>query len=321
MQHFKDAKLSNDTKIGFIINKLWKVIVIARNATIVLICALIAYRTDLFSVNQNIPSGLPPFAFPSFKIEHNGVVKKTTEIFSDFFPGVIIVAMVGLVETVAVSKGFTANKKYDATQDMIALGLCNIAGSCCSAFPAVGSFSRSAVNHSSGVRTPLGGFLTSILVVVSLLTLGPCFESIPTTTLSSIIIAAVMPMIKFDDIPIIFKANLIDTFSYFITFITCLTFSLEYGICLGIIFSLSILLYQMARPRITIVSRITNHGDSFIYVKPDRSILFPSVEYVKVKISKAISANDRRSNVTSIVIDGEHMFRADSTFAMVSMCV
>ena len=63
---------------------------------------------------------------------------------------------------------------------------------------------------------------------------------------------------------------------------------------------------------------MTTTGDSFMYIKPDRSILFPSVEYVKVKITKALASSDPRSNVVAIVIDGEHMFRADSTFAMVS---
>ena len=318
LQHFKDFNLPNDTKTRIILNKIWKITVTSRNAIIVLTCSLIENKTHLFSVNQNIRFGLPPFALPPFETQFNGTVKKPTDILNDLIPGVFIITMVGLLETVAVSKVFMANKKYDATQDMIALGLCNIAGSFFFAFPAVGSFSRSAVNHNSGVCTLLGGILTGTLVILSLLILAPYLESIPITTLSSIIIAAVLPMIKFDDIQTIFKANLIDAFSYFITLSACLIISLEYGICFGIIFSLLILLYQIARPRITIVSRMTTTGDSFMYIKPDRSILFPSVEYVKVKITKALASSDPRSNVVAIVIDGEHMFRADSTFAMVS---
>lgn len=45
----------------------------------------------------------------------------------------------------------------DASQEMITLGLCNIFGSFVQAMPTCGAFTRSAVSHSSGVRTPLTG--------------------------------------------------------------------------------------------------------------------------------------------------------------------
>lgn len=43
---------------------------------------------------------------------------------------------------------------------MLTLGLCNVAGSFFHSMPVTGSFSRSAVNNASGVRTPLGGIYT-----------------------------------------------------------------------------------------------------------------------------------------------------------------
>jgi F0F1-type ATP synthase membrane subunit c/vacuolar-type H+-ATPase subunit K len=57
----------------------------------------------------------------------------------------------------------TANgKPVDATQELLAMGLCNIGNSLVQGFPGSGSLSRSAVNNSSGVRTPLGGFYTGM---------------------------------------------------------------------------------------------------------------------------------------------------------------
>lgn len=57
----------------------------------------------------------------------------------------------------------TANgKTVDATQELIAIGLCNIGNSMVQGFPGSGSLSRSAVNNSSGVRTPLGGLYTGL---------------------------------------------------------------------------------------------------------------------------------------------------------------
>jgi len=48
-------------------------------------------------------------------------------------------------------------KPVDATQELLAVGLCNIGNSFFHSFPGTGSFSRSAVNAASGVRTPMGG--------------------------------------------------------------------------------------------------------------------------------------------------------------------
>jgi Sulfate permease and related transporters (MFS superfamily) len=49
----------------------------------------------------------------------------------------------------------------DASQEMIALGMGNLAGSFINAMPVASSFSRSAVNNASGVQTTLGGLYTS----------------------------------------------------------------------------------------------------------------------------------------------------------------
>ena len=51
-------------------------------------------------------------------------------------------------------------KSVDATQEFIALGMCNVASSFVRSMPLAASFSRTAVNNATGVRTPLGGLLT-----------------------------------------------------------------------------------------------------------------------------------------------------------------
>lgn len=91
----------------------------------------------------------------------------------------------------------TANGKViDATQEFIAIGLCNIANAFVQSFPGTGSLSRSAVNNSSGVRTPMGGLYTGILVISALLFLTPYFYFIPKATLAAVIIAAVIFMVE-----------------------------------------------------------------------------------------------------------------------------
>lgn len=320
LQRYKDLTFStgyDESPLKCWLDRIWWLLVTGRNAIVVIICASLAFISGGFTINKDIALGLPPFRVPRFDYNGDDGYKSPGQVSADLAPGIVVMTLVGLLETVAVAKTFMADRKFDATQELIALGLSNIAGSFFSAFPATGSFSRSAVNHNSGVRTQLGGVFTGCLVILAMVTLAPYFSFIPKAALASIIVAAVLPMIKFDDILIIWRANPIDIVPYFLTLSTCILIDLEYGIVFGVAFSLCILLYMMARPKITIVLRKTPTGESFLYVKPDRSVLFPSIEYMKVKIAKAVPSQGVQLNNFVIVIDGEHMFRTDSTFGMV----
>lgn len=85
----------------------------------------------------------------------------------------------------------------DGTQELIALGVCNFVGAFFQAMPVTGSFTRSAINHASGVRSTLGGVITTILVVLSLIYLTQSFRYIPKATLAAVIITAMIFMVEF----------------------------------------------------------------------------------------------------------------------------
>jgi sodium-independent sulfate anion transporter 11 len=79
---------------------------------------------------------------------------------------------------------------------MLAIGMCNVVSSFVSSIPVSGGLSRGAVNHSSGVRSTLGGVYTGILVLVSLQFLTPYLYYIPKAALAAVIIAAVIFMVE-----------------------------------------------------------------------------------------------------------------------------
>ena len=83
-------------------------------------------------------------------------------------------------------------KPIDASQEMLALGLSNIVSSFVQSMPITGSFSRTAVNCASGVRTAMGGLYTGALVLLCLALLMPYTAFIPKATLAAVIITAVL---------------------------------------------------------------------------------------------------------------------------------
>ena len=156
----------------------------------------------------------------------------------------------------------------DASQEMIALGLCNIFGSFVQSMPTTGSFSRTAVNSSSGVKTAFGGVYTGLLVIVCLAFLMPYCAFIPKATLAAVIMTAVIFSVEHHVVRpmwssksrkyflFLFEYYLvfseIDLLPGFVCFFVGLLYELEYGIFTGVGTHLLIVLYNSARPRVRV---------------------------------------------------------------------
>lgn len=186
---------------------------ISRNALIVFFCALIAflYETKVgktpFRLSSHVPSGLPTFKPPPFSTTVNNQTISVFQMMHDLGSGIVVVPIVAILANVAIAKSFAAGKVVDATQEMIALGLCNIFGSFVQSMPTTGAFTRSAVAHTSGVSTPLQGIYSGSIILLALSFLTPFFYYIPRSTLSAILMCAVMTLIDYEIVPKLWRSN------------------------------------------------------------------------------------------------------------------
>lgn len=95
----------------------------------------------------------------------------------------------------------------DATQEMVALAACNLLGSMVQAMPVCGAFTRSAVSHASGVRSPMVGMYTSALVLLALAVLTPYFYYIPRASLAAVLVCAVAFLIDVAILPQLWRTS------------------------------------------------------------------------------------------------------------------
>ncbi|XP_030387180.1 sodium-independent sulfate anion transporter [Scaptodrosophila lebanonensis] len=310
MKHVKDIKWGNKT--------FWKYLALARNALAVIIGTYLAYALSRdgnqpFRVTGNITAGVPPFRPPPFSTTIDGTYVSFGEMISTLGPSLGSIPMIAILEIVAISKAFSKGKIVDASQEMVALGMCNIMGSFVLSMPVTGSFTRTAVNNASGVRTPLGGAVTGCLVLMALAFLTQTFYYIPKATLAAIIIAAMISLVELHKITDMWKSKRRDLLPFLVTILTCLFWSLEYGILCGIVANLVYILYSSARPQLNItVEKINGHEFGLVEVK--QKLDYACAEYVKEKVVRFI--NQQNGETHLIVLKGEEINSIDYTVAM-----
>ncbi|XP_051174052.1 sodium-independent sulfate anion transporter [Leptopilina boulardi] len=306
------------TKKQNVINKIIWLTGTSRNALLVIMCGVLGYyfsEKRPFQLIGYIPNGMPSIQSPPFSITKDNTTISFIEMCKNLGSGILVVPLISLMENVAICKAFANGKSVDATQELIAIGVANIGNSFVQSFPGTGSLSRSAVNNASGVRTPLGGLYTGILVILALLFLTPYFFYIPKASLAAIIIAAVIFMVEVKVVRPMWRTKKSDLIPGIGTFIACLVLQLEIGILFGIGLNVLFILYHAARPKISVEKLTSRHGIEYLMLTPDRCLIFPSVDYVRNLVTKYSCRGS--SVLTPVVIDCSHIYGADFTAATV----
>ena len=98
-----------------------------------------------------------------------------------------------MIEHIAIAKSLARLSSYKVcpSQEILAQGASNILAPFVGGYPGTGAFGASGVLSKTGVRTPLAGLFSAIVLVVSLYVLTGVFFFIPKAALAALIIHAV----------------------------------------------------------------------------------------------------------------------------------
>uniref|UniRef100_A0A8C2ZPD2 Sodium-independent sulfate anion transporter n=1 Tax=Cyclopterus lumpus TaxID=8103 RepID=A0A8C2ZPD2_CYCLU len=282
-----------------------------RNALVVVAASFVAFSCNaygypVFTVTGETSQGLPPFRPPpTSDTTANGTVVSFGEMVQGLGGGLAVIPFMGLLESIAIAKAFGNQNDYriDANQELLAIGVTNIMGSFVSAYPVTGSFGRTAVNSQTGVCTPAGGIITSVVVLLSLAFLMPAFYYIPKAALAAVIICAVAPMADYRVVAKMWKIRKLDLLPFVVTFLMSF-WQVQYGIVGGVAVSGALLLYNTARPPI----KVSDHG--VLVMELGNGLSFPATEYLShIMHTQALQASPPRS----VVLDCHHVSIIDYT--------
>ncbi|KAI5788944.1 sulfate transporter family-domain-containing protein [Peziza echinospora] len=255
---------------------------VMRNGVVVIIITIASYlvtrhqnpKKYSISILKTVPRGFKAIGTPT--------LDKT--LFKAVAGQLPVATIILLLEHIAIAKSFGRINDYKIVpdQEVIAIGVTNIIGSFFGAYPATGSFSRTALKSKSGVRTPAAGIITGILVLLALYALTGAFYYIPLAGLAAIIIHAVGDLMSHPrQVYIFWRVQPLEALIFLASvFITIFT-NIENGIYLAIATSVALLLYRIARPRGHFLGRLRisdGQATKDIYVPVDRRTVNPHVK-------------------------------------------
>ncbi|XP_062193851.1 sulfate transporter 4.1, chloroplastic-like isoform X2 [Phragmites australis] len=233
------------------------------------------FRPPAISVVGEIPQGLPKFSIP-----------RGFEHLMSLVPTAVLITGVAILESVGIAKALAAKNGYelDSNKELFGLGIANICGSFFSAYPATGSFSRSAVNHESGAKTGLSGIIMGIIIGSAIMFMTPLFTDIP--------------QVDYEEAIFLWGIDKKDFFLWAITFITTLIFGIEIGVLVGVGFSLAFVIHESANPHIAVLGRLPGttvyrntlqYPEAYTYngivvVRIDAPIYFANISYIKDRL-------------------------------------
>ncbi|MEL6989042.1 MAG: SulP family inorganic anion transporter, partial [Bacteroidota bacterium] len=265
-----------------------------------------------------IPSGLPSFSSP---------VILDKEIILKLIPLSIVIAVISFIESMAIAKSIGAKKgEYfiNANQELLGLGLSKIIGSFFQAFPNSGSFSRSAINESSGAQSGWSSIMAAIIVGISLLLFTKLFYYIPYALLSAIIIAAVIKLIEIKKAIHLFKTDKGDFLVMIVTFLLTIGLGVQIGIISGIILSLLLIIRKASAPHYAVLGKVDSSGiyknikrfsqaeinhDIMIF-RYDDDIFFGNTQHFFTTIFEEL---DKQPQTTHLILDLSSVNNIDSS--------
>ncbi|RXI96531.1 sulfate permease [Anaerobacillus alkaliphilus] len=266
---------------------------------VVAIVSVMLFRLDQqgLQIIGNVPQGIPQMTLPSISFQ-------TIQL---LLPMAITISLIAFMESLAISKSIARieNYKIIPNKELTALGVSNIVGSFFQAFPINGSFSRTAINHQSGGRTQVTSFVTAICVIITLLFFTSLFYYLPTAILAAIIIAAVYKLVNIRELPTLLKIKPVEGWVWLLTFCVTLFVGIQWGIIIGAILTLILLIEKSAKPDIAQLGYVPEEktfrdvrrytkaitSEKVLLVRIDASLHFANISYIEEHLKKLMKQN------------------------------
>jgi high affinity sulfate transporter 1 len=269
------------------------------------------------SVLGPLPQGLPGFSIPSIS-------------YGDLIPVLIggcAIALVSFADTSVLSRAYAARLgvPVDSNQEMVGLGVANLATGFFQGFPISSSASRTPVAEAAGARTQLTSVVGAIAIAVLLVMAPNLLQHLPNAALAAVVIASAIGLFEIADLKRIYRVQQWEFWLSIACFAGVATLGTIPGIGLAIVVAIIEFLWDGWRPHSAILGRaygvkgyhdITRYPDArripgLVLFRWDAPLFFANAEFFKERVLDAVAESP--TTVRWLVVAAEPVTSVDVT--------
>jgi sulfate permease, SulP family len=193
----------------------------------------------------SVPGGLPQLVWPNL------------ELVREMWPAAAGIALMSFTETIAAARAFSTmdEPRPAPNQELLAIGLGNVAGGFLGAMPSGGGTTQTAVNRKAGARTQLAELVTAAAALATLLLLAPLIALMPQAALAAVVVAYSLDLIKPAEFTEILRVRRVEFTWALIAFAGVVVLGTLQGILVAVVASLLALAQQAYNPPVYALGR------------------------------------------------------------------
>jgi high affinity sulfate transporter 1 len=222
--------------------------------------------------------------------------------------GIVLVSFCSMMTT---ARGFAAKNGYqiDSNQDMIALGVSDLASALNRGFVVSGADSRTAVADGSGGKTQVTTLVAAVVMALVLLFLTGPLAYVPTVALAAILISSAMGLFDFESMLRYRRTDRAEFRFAVVAMLGVMTIGVLPGVIIAVALTLLRLLRMASNPHEAILGPVEGHEGIFESIhtergKPipgivifrfDSALLFFNADHFKDRVRNAIDSSETRA--------------------------
>ncbi len=271
------------------------------------------------SVVGRLPQGLPAFHIPAVSLDEVAALSA----------GAIAIALVSFADMSVLSRTFALRGGYrvDSNQELMALGIANIAAGLFSGFSISSSSSRTPVAESAGARTQVTGLVGAVCIALVLMLAPMLLQDLPMAALGSVVICACISLVEISGVLRLYQLRRSEFLLSIVCFLGVALAGVIQGIFIAVGLALLVFIWRAWRPYDAVLGRvdglkgyhdITRHPEAkripgLVLFRWDAPLFFANAGVFQEHVRQAVA--DSPTPVKWVVIAAEPVTDIDVTAA------
>ena len=186
----------------------------------------------------SMPTGLPSPAIPHLSLS----------LAREVMPSAFVIAFLAGIEALlsaTVADGMTG-RRHRSGQELVGMGVANLASALFGGLPATGAIARTATNIRAGGRTPVAGMLHALFLLLFMLAAGKLLALVPMAALAAVLLMVAWGMSEADRFGSLIRADRGEAALLILTFLLTIFVDLTVAIGVGVTLAALLFMHRMS---------------------------------------------------------------------------